>query len=94
LSGKERPRRPEEEHLNDRIWPDFSRIPTPARPVLRYKSMAGTAMEIDGYKVTMEKVHHTVPRTGTSSRKPGINRSLTRATRVDGPLLGEDGRQT
>lgn len=62
--------------FNDRIWPDFSRIPTPARPVLRYKSI-GTArpMEIDGYKVTMEKVHHTVPAYGYIIEKTG-NKSI------------------
>jgi len=31
--------------FNDRIWPDFSRIPTPARPVLRYRNI-GTSRPI------------------------------------------------
>jgi len=48
--------------FNGRIWPDFSRIPTPERPVLRYKNLGTTRpFLIDGYKITMEKVHHTVP---------------------------------
>lgn len=51
--------------FNDRIWPDFSRIPTPSNPVLKYKTIIpGRPVEIDGYKVTMEKVHHTVPAYG------------------------------
>jgi ribonuclease BN (tRNA processing enzyme) len=58
--------------FNDRIWPDFSRIPTPARPVLRYKSIGTTRpVMIDGYKVTMEKVHHTVPAYGYIIEKDG-----------------------
>jgi ribonuclease BN (tRNA processing enzyme) len=62
--------------FNGRIWPDFSRIPTPARPVLRYKSI-GTArpVRIDGYKVTMVKVDHTVPAYGYIVEKPG-NKSV------------------
>jgi len=72
--------------FNDRIWPDFSRIPTPARPVLRYKSI-GTArpIEIDGYKVTMEKVHHTVPAYGYIIEKTG-NKSIA-YTGDTGPTL-------
>ena len=58
--------------FNDRIWPDFSRIPTPARPVLRYKNLATTRpFMIDGYRITMEKVHHTVPAYGYIVEKPG-----------------------
>ncbi len=51
--------------FNDRIWPDFSKIPTPEHPVLKYKAINPTrTVEIDGYKVAMEKVHHTVPAYG------------------------------
>ncbi len=51
--------------FNDRIWPDFSKIPTPAHPVLKYKAISPTRpVEIDGYRVAMEKVHHTVPAYG------------------------------
>ncbi len=47
--------------LNDRIWPDFTRIPTPEAPVLRYAAIRPESEErIDGYKVTAEKVSHTV----------------------------------
>ncbi|MBP2678344.1 MAG: beta-lactamase domain protein [Deltaproteobacteria bacterium] len=51
--------------FNDRIWPDFARIPSPGQPSLRYKIL-GTARpyEIDGYTITMEKVDHTVPAYG------------------------------
>jgi ribonuclease BN (tRNA processing enzyme) len=51
--------------FNDRIWPDFSRIPTPEHPVLKYKAINPTRpVEIDGYTVAMERVHHTVPAYG------------------------------
>jgi cAMP phosphodiesterase len=51
--------------FNDRIWPDFSRIPTPAHPVLKYRAVAPSRpVTIDGYRVVMEKVDHTVPAYG------------------------------
>lgn len=51
--------------LNDRIWPDFTRIPTPDAPVLRYAVIRpGREETIDGYRVTAEKVSHTVPTYG------------------------------
>jgi cAMP phosphodiesterase len=51
--------------FNDRIWPDFSKLPDPAHPVLKYKAISpARPMEIDGYRVMMEKVHHTVPAYG------------------------------
>jgi ribonuclease BN (tRNA processing enzyme) len=51
--------------FNDRIWPDFSKLPTPEHPVLKYKVISpARPVEIDGYRVAMEKVHHTVPAYG------------------------------
>jgi cAMP phosphodiesterase len=54
LSGKDVLHDLRKNIFNGRIWPDFSRIPTPERPALRFKSI-GTARTvlIDGYKVTM-----------------------------------------
>ena len=58
--------------FNDRIWPDFSRIPTPSNPVLRYKNIVTTKpFQLDGYRITMERVHHTVPAYGYIVEKPG-----------------------
>ena len=58
--------------FNDRIWPDFAKIPSPGRPSLRYQPLrAERAVEIDGYRVTMEKVDHTVPAYGYIIEKPG-----------------------
>jgi ribonuclease BN (tRNA processing enzyme) len=51
--------------FNERIWPDFTRIPTPEDPVLRYKTIQpGRRVTIDGYRVTAERVSHTVPTYG------------------------------
>jgi ribonuclease BN (tRNA processing enzyme) len=51
--------------LNDRIWPDFSRIPTPEIPVLRYAMVrSGRPERIGAYRVTAESVTHTVPAYG------------------------------
>jgi cAMP phosphodiesterase len=51
--------------FNDRIWPDFSKFPTPEHPVLKYRAISPSrTVTIDGYKVVMEKVHHTVPAYG------------------------------
>lgn len=72
LSGKDVLHDLKKNIFNDRIWPDFSRIPTPARPVLRYKTIGTTRpFLIDGYRITMEKVHHTVPAYGFIVEKPG-----------------------
>jgi ribonuclease BN (tRNA processing enzyme) len=47
--------------LNDRIWPDFSRIPTPDAPVVRYAILRpDVTVTVDGYRITAEKVSHTV----------------------------------
>ncbi len=57
--------------FNGQIWPDFTRIPNPAHPVLKYKAIRpDRIVEIDGYRVTMEKVHHTVPAYGYIVENP------------------------
>ncbi len=51
--------------FNERIWPDFTRIPTPDEPVLRYEILwPNRTVTVDGYRVTTEKVNHTVPAFG------------------------------
>ena len=58
--------------FNGRIWPDFTRIPSPEHPSLKYLPLrTERPVEIDGYKVTMEKVHHTVPAYGFIIEKAG-----------------------
>jgi len=58
--------------FNGKIWPDFTRIPTPERPALKYKAIGTTRpVSIDGYRITMERVHHAVPAYGYIVGKPG-----------------------
>lgn len=58
--------------FNGRIWPDFSKIPTSDRPALRYKAVGTTrSFQVDGYRVTMERVEHSVPAYGFIVEKAG-----------------------
>lgn len=51
--------------FNDRIWPDFTKIPTPEAPVLRFQAVRPSREEeVDGYRVVMTPVNHTVPAYG------------------------------
>lgn len=51
--------------LNDRVWPDFTRIPGPKRPILRLNPIrAGRAVKINGYTVTAFSVSHSVAAAG------------------------------
>lgn len=65
MSGKEVIDDLRQNIFNDRIWPDFTRIPSPDTPVLRFRIVRpGSTETIDGYRVTAEKVNHTVPSYG------------------------------
>ncbi|MBI5576958.1 MAG: 3',5'-cyclic-nucleotide phosphodiesterase [Deltaproteobacteria bacterium] len=58
--------------FNDRIWPDFTRIPSTRRPVLRYFALSPSrAAAIGRYRVWMEKVSHTVPAYGFIAENAG-----------------------
>lgn len=51
--------------FNNIIWPDFTRIPTTARPAIRFKTIGtGKKHQIDGYTVTAFQVNHSVPAVG------------------------------
>jgi len=51
--------------LNNRIWPDFTRIPTAEQPVLTYQSIKpGQEIKIEGLDVKAIPVNHTVPAVG------------------------------
>lgn len=51
--------------LNDQVWPDFSRLPTPEKPVMEYREMKeGEAVEIHGLEIRAVRVNHTVPAVG------------------------------
>ncbi len=65
MSGKDVLHDLQKNIFNGRIWPDFTKIPTPRNPVLKYQAIRPSkAVDIDGYRVIMEKVNHTVPAYG------------------------------
>ncbi len=53
-------------HLfNDEIWPDFSVIPSPDKPIIRYSELTpGETCQIDGLRITPVMVNHLVPCVG------------------------------
>jgi ribonuclease BN (tRNA processing enzyme) len=56
--------------LNNVIWPDFSRIPSPTAPVISYLELApGREITVDGYSVTAYRVNHSIPAVGYIVRK-------------------------
>ena len=51
--------------FNWTIWPDFSQLPTPASPVMRYAPLRpGEIMELGGRCIEMIEVEHIVPGVG------------------------------
>jgi 3',5'-cyclic-nucleotide phosphodiesterase len=51
--------------FNWRIWPDFSRIPTPEQPYLRFETVAvGVPTVIGGRSITALPANHSVPAVG------------------------------
>lgn len=51
--------------FNDVIWPDFSLIPNPDNPYMRYEPIAlGVTYELEGRKITPLPANHTVPAVG------------------------------
>ncbi|MBM2829089.1 MAG: fold metallo-hydrolase [Actinobacteria bacterium] len=58
--------------FNDRIWPDFTKIPDPEHPALVYKALhTSKPVNVEGYTVIMEKVNHPVPAYGFIVENPG-----------------------
>ncbi|MBI4685437.1 MAG: 3',5'-cyclic-nucleotide phosphodiesterase [Nitrospirae bacterium] len=51
--------------LNDKLWPDFTMIPTRENSVIKFSEIvAGSTTKLGGYKVTAYKVSHSVPAVG------------------------------
>jgi len=51
--------------LNNRIWPDFTKIPSAEQPVLAYQPIkAGQEIKIEGLSVKAIPVNHAVPAVG------------------------------
>jgi ribonuclease BN (tRNA processing enzyme) len=51
-----------EQHLfNGKLWPDFTRIPSPEAPVVRIRRIeANTKVQVRGFELFAVPVHHTV----------------------------------
>jgi ribonuclease BN (tRNA processing enzyme) len=65
ISGREVIKDLKSNIFNNKIWPDFSKIPSPGRPILRYRTVSTSREErIDGYRLVMTRVNHTVPAYG------------------------------
>jgi len=51
--------------LNNRLWPDFTMIPSPERAVLKFLEIKpGRVIKINSYKVTAYRVNHSTPAVG------------------------------
>lgn len=51
--------------FNDRVWPDFIGMSSPATPFLRTRELvAGSTVQVSGYHVTPIEVAHVVPTLG------------------------------
>jgi ribonuclease BN (tRNA processing enzyme) len=56
--------------LNNIIWPDFARLPSPDAPVISYLELEpGQTADINGYAVTACRVNHSVPAVGYIVRR-------------------------
>lgn len=51
--------------LNKKVWPDFTKIPTPENAVLKFVEIKpNKTFNIDGYKLTAFRVNHSIPSVG------------------------------
>ena len=65
ISGREVIREIRKHIFNNRIWPDFTRIPSPEHPVLRFEEITPRhPLAIRGYRVYATRVNHVVPAYG------------------------------
>jgi len=71
LSGKDVMTDLKKNIFNNRIWPDFTVIPTPEHPVMRYKTLSTrTRLQVQGYGVYTTRVNHSVPAYGFMIESP------------------------
>jgi ribonuclease BN (tRNA processing enzyme) len=68
--------------FNGRVWPDFTKLPSRARPTVRLRAIAeGKAFRAGSVTVTPFSVRHTVPTFGYVIAKPGRSVVFTGDTR-------------
>ena len=59
--------------LNDKIWPDFTKIPTKSDPTLALEVLKPEqTVEVEGLKITPVEVNHPVPCTGFLLDQDGV----------------------
>ncbi len=59
-------------HLfNDKIWPDFSQIPSPSQPFMRYSPIGDAPVEIAGYRFSALPALHGIPACGYRIERGG-----------------------
>jgi cAMP phosphodiesterase len=60
--------------FNDRLWPDFSRIPSRTKPTVAYRVIApGRYARVGGLDVKPVAVEHAADATGYILREPGVS---------------------
>jgi ribonuclease BN (tRNA processing enzyme) len=66
LHAQEETLRDLKEHVfNWKIWPDFSQIPSPDNPALRFATVElGKSTQLDGRRITPVPANHTIPAVG------------------------------
>ena len=76
--------------FNDRVWPDFTRLPSRARPTVRLRAVAeGRPFRAGGATITPFPVRHTVPAYGYVVSKRGRSVLFTGDTRPTDRLWEE-----
>ncbi|MBI5910873.1 MAG: 3',5'-cyclic-nucleotide phosphodiesterase [Betaproteobacteria bacterium] len=75
-------------HLfNWSIWPDFTQIPTPNKPWMRYQAVQlGETVEITGRKITPLPANHAVPAVGYQADSGRASLVFTGDTTTNDPL--------
>lgn len=82
------------EHLmNNVIWPDFSVIPSPNAPVIRYQEVTpGEDVAVEGYLFRATRVNHSVPAVAYTVQKGARRITYTGDTGPTFELWAQPGR--
>ena len=73
--------------FNWEIWPDFSQIPTPEKPWLRYQAIRmGETVSIEGRSITVLPANHVVPAVGYHVDSGRASLVFTGDTTTNDPL--------
>jgi len=51
--------------MNDKIWPDFSKLPTPEKPTVQFRAIEeGKTFQVEDYECLAIRTNHPVPNSG------------------------------